>query len=66
MQARYTIQTVDPDRRQQTGSADDIHSALNAAWALNRHTEGDVEIVENQEGTPHVIAVLSLEWRDGE
>lgn len=63
----YTIQPANRDHgRHLTGSADDIHSALNAAWQLNRHVEDAVEIIDNRDGTPRVVAVLTLEWKDGE
>lgn len=61
----YMIRTVDQDRQVPTGNADDIRSALEAAWALNRHTEGMVEICDlNDEGRR--VAVVVVEWVDAE
>lgn len=69
-QAPYTIRATDgtdrPAPNTPTGTADDIHSALNAAWALNRHTESPVQIIDNRDGEPRLVALLTVEWLDGE
>lgn len=66
-QAPYTIRVKDPERRSFTGSADNIVAALQAAWGLNRHSEGDVEIVDHRdEPAGRVVAEVSVKWLDGE
>ena len=66
MSDRYLIQSVDPDRRTFTGSAEDIHEALEAAWKLNRHIEEDVEIIDRITGYGRRVGVLSLTWEGDE
>ena len=61
--ARYTIRAADPQRRGYTGSADELDAALTAAWALQRHLEGPVQILDNT-GRPTVVAVVNVEWVD--
>lgn len=64
----YTIMVADGIERSSvpTGEANDIAAALDCAWALQRHTEAAVGIWDNRDGTPRKVAVLSLEWLDGE
>lgn len=65
-QSAYTIMMADGMERTTvpTGHADDIWSALDCAWALQRHTESSVAIWDNRDGEPRKVAVLSLEWVD--
>lgn len=67
--APYSIKvsaSEEPRPNSPTGTADDIHSALQAAWALNRHTESEVEIFDNRDGAPRLVARVHVEWLDGE
>lgn len=61
----YLIRTLDHATRPTvpTGSAETIHGALDAAWALNRHAETQVEILDTDEGNRRVAA-LDVAWSD--
>lgn len=73
----FTIQKIaEPGQSQgMVGSADDIYSALDAAWQLYKYTESPIEIIENEsynedsglnDGPPRRIATLKVEFLDGE
>jgi hypothetical protein len=68
-QRRYRIRAVSVRRAHRAGDgrfveADDLNGAQDAAWELHKHTESDVEIVENVPGEsePQVIWRLSARW----
>lgn len=68
--APYTVRTADGLERPNspTASADNIESALEAAWRLNRYTECPVVIVDNRDGCPpadRIVCRLTVEWLDG-
>lgn len=61
---RYTIRSVDPERRGVTGSADNIEDALTGAWALQRQLEAPVEIFDHLGRPPRVVAIVRVDWQD--
>lgn len=69
--APYTIRTEkhEENPNSPTGTADDLHSALDAAWQLNRFTERPVVIIDNREDCPasaRIVCRVSVEWLDGD
>jgi len=60
---RYKIQPTNPKSSDLSGSADDLTGALDAAWALNRHTERPIEILD-QDAEGVVVATVSVTWAD--
>jgi hypothetical protein len=59
----YSIRSAEPERRQQTGEAENIFSAREAAWALLKHLEGPVEIIDHRDDPKGVVVGrLSFEW----
>lgn len=66
--APFTVRVADSAVRPHVphGEASDLEAALRAAWVLQRHTESTVEVVDNRDGEPRVVARLTLEWLDGE
>lgn len=63
----FSCRPADPERRSMTGTADDLPTLLEAAWQLQRYTEGPVEILDHRDNPAgEVIGVLNLEWTDGE
>jgi len=68
-QRRYSVRPVTVRHVHRGGDglsaeADDLRGAQDAAWELYKHTESDVEIVENVRGDrePPVIWRLSVRW----
>lgn len=66
---RYSIRPIRDGhvRRASDGpwvEADDLQGAQDAAWELYRHTERDIEIVENVPGEPEppIIWRLTARW----
>jgi hypothetical protein len=60
--AKYVIQ---PEGGGMVATADDLGSALEAAWHSQRYHERDVEIYELHDDVPALMAVLSLKWYAG-
>lgn len=46
------------------GESDTLPGALAGAWALNRYTESPVNIIDNRDDKPRVIATLRVDWKD--
>jgi hypothetical protein len=65
--APWLIRVKNPEERPTvpSGEADDIHSALDAAWALQRHTEAPVEVYDNRDDTPRLMCTVTVEWAEG-
>lgn len=58
----FTVQAEEEGRRGTTVTVPDIDAAVSAAWALQRHLEGPVEIVKHEPDGDIVVGRLYLEW----